>query len=84
MNCEFCNNTFSSSYNLKTHQKSAKFCLKLQGQEIIKPDDNICEYCENSFSVKQSLDRHYLTCNVKKIEQKLIDLLKLLKKKISI
>ena len=81
MNCEFCNNTFSSSYNLKTHQKSAKFCLKLQGQEIIKPDDNICEYCENSFSVKQSLDRHYLTCNVKKNRTEVDRLTKIIEEK---
>ena len=31
--CNFCNKEFSSSYSLKTHQKTAKFCLIKRNEE---------------------------------------------------
>ena len=30
--CKYCKNTFNSVYSLKTHQKKAKYCLKIQDQ----------------------------------------------------
>jgi hypothetical protein len=62
MECEFCKKTFSSKGNLTVHQKSAKYCLDLQGK-----DKNImeCEYCNKNFSLKQTLLDHYNSCKEK-------------------
>ena len=62
MECEFCKKTFSSKSNLTMHQKSAKYCLDLQGR-----DKNIleCEYCNKNFTLKQTLLDHYNSCKEK-------------------
>ena len=33
MNCIYCKKTFNNKYILKNHQKTAKYCLKIQGIE---------------------------------------------------
>jgi len=66
MLCNFCGNKFETKYSLQTHQKRAKYCLKIQEEsnseitsELIK-----CEYCKKSFS-PHNADRHYQNCKEK-------------------
>jgi hypothetical protein len=62
MQCTFCNKEFSSKSNLNAHQKSAKYCLDLQGK---KEKLFECEYCTKNFTQKQALIVHCNTCKEK-------------------
>ena len=53
--CKWCNTHFSTNGNLKHHQKTAKYCLELQGKE---KSTFTCEECNNEFSLETSLKRH--------------------------
>ena len=64
MECIYCKNTFSGKSSLKYHQKSAKYCLKLQGTKSTLYN---CEYCDKSLSTKQHLLSHMLVCKKKDI-----------------
>jgi len=82
--CEFCNNSFATSYNLKNHQKTAKFCLDIQNKPI---DENFkCDFCNKGFSLKAHFNGHILICKDKKAveekeqNKKLIDRIKELEK----
>jgi hypothetical protein len=59
MNCDFCNKTFSSKSNLLTHQKTAKYCLDLQGKQN---NDFICKDCNRSFTANKILVDHVQIC----------------------
>ena len=64
MECQFCKKILSNLYSLKTHQKTVKSCLEIQG----KLDDDIfinCKYCTKKFITKHNLDLHYKTCKAK-------------------
>jgi len=63
MNCDFCKKEFSSKGNLNLHQKTAKYCLELQGKDvtILK-----CEFCLKSFTCNKNLNEHLQTCKEKK------------------
>lgn len=59
--CEFCGKPFSTRSNLKYHQKTAKFCIKIQEKE----SDNFnnkntieCEYCDKTFLHIHNYNRH--------------------------
>jgi hypothetical protein len=41
------------------HQKTAKYCIKIQGKNISM---FTCKYCKKSLSTKQNLDVHISTC----------------------
>lgn len=57
-NCKFCNKTFSNKYTLKTHQKTAKFCLDKQ-----KEKNNFkCSDCGKILSTKHKLSCHLEIC----------------------
>ena len=60
MECPYCNNVFSSKTNLNTHQKTAKYCLKLQ--EINIPVHFICKKCDKTFIHKHIYQKHISTC----------------------
>lgn len=47
MECQYCKRTFSTKGTLATHQKSAKYCLNIQGREaeIVYS----CDYCNKEF-----------------------------------
>lgn len=69
MNCEFCSKTFSSLSSLNKHKSAAKYCLKIQGKEILKNNNEqsekdiiSCEYCKKTFCSNQSLQRHLNVC----------------------
>ena len=64
-NCEFCKRTFVNKHTLKYHQKTAKYCLKIQN----KPQDNSCNFkcpdCHKNFTSHYNLDRHINKCSLK-------------------
>jgi len=64
--CNFCNTSFYDKSNLKKHQKSSKYCLKIQ--EELKTEKPLfgCEYCLKSLSSKQMLNYHLNICKQKK------------------
>jgi cell division septum initiation protein DivIVA len=67
MDCEFCKKTFSSKSNLTAHQKSAKFCLNLQGANNDDTDKKFtCDYCQKTLTQQKSLDVHIVSCKEKK------------------
>ena len=69
MQCPFCKNTFSNKQNLNAHQKTAKYCLKIQGK---KPDYKFsCKDCNKKFRTKKDLKRHEYICSPKSLIKKL-------------
>ena len=66
MECQFCKNIFSSLNILSTHQKSAKYCIKLQG---VKGQSFNCDFCTKKFTQKVDLQRHYTICKNKKEQE---------------
>lgn len=69
MNCEFCNKILSNASILKTHQKTAKYCLKIQGN--IKKSEFVCEFCNKEFTRKHHLIDHLDICKNKNIESEI-------------
>ena len=67
--CEYCNNIFKTNNNLKTHQTTAKYCIKIQytTKKDIDIDNKLkdCIYCEKQFAYHM-LDRHLQVCKMKK------------------
>ena len=70
MECNFCNKIFSSKSSLNVHQKTTKYCLKLQGK-IVNENNFTCEYCNKIFTVKQNLTSHYGICKEKEFNDNL-------------
>lgn len=81
MQCQYCNNVFSSKTNLNNHQKTAKYCLKLRGDTVSR---YTCKTCEKPFNKKFNLNRHQEKCvsidlfhdlqeNMKKIENEKLE-----------
>jgi hypothetical protein len=66
MDCVFCKNKFSCNPSLKHHQKTAKYCLKLQG---VKTKKYVCESCSKDVSTKHRLFTHYQSCDKYKKSQ---------------
>lgn len=58
--CLFCHKKFSNKHNMKVHQTSAKYCLKLQNNEELAT--NQCEHCNKTFTSKQTLIYHSRIC----------------------
>jgi len=58
--CEFCQNEFSTLFNLKLHQKSAKYCLALRGVSVVKSFR--CDQCDKNFSRQSTLTNHKKQC----------------------
>jgi hypothetical protein len=83
LKCEFCNKVYSSKYNLTLHQKTAKFCFKLQTErkqneqsESQAPSEEErkgfkCEFCSFSSYLKSSVIRHQESCKekIKKVQE---------------
>ena len=67
MKCQHCGNTFKNKSIMSHHQKTAKYCLKLQKDSGLDVKDLFkCIYCQKSLSQKIDLERHLLSCQVKK------------------
>jgi len=72
MECNFCKSKLSTQSALKFHQKSARYCLKIQGKENIK-GQFVCNLCGKDFQNKSHLNNHSNICeknspNVKKLK----------------
>ena len=67
MKCQHCGNTFKNKSIMFHHQKTAKYCLKLQKDAGLDVKDLFkCIYCQKSLSQKIDLERHMMSCQVKK------------------
>lgn len=67
--CNTCNKTFLSLKNLEKHMKTAKYCLKLKGEE---KNDFYCESCQKYFSSNRRLQTHLNICKEKLKEKNTI------------
>jgi len=67
--CNFCNKKFETKQTLLRHQKTAKFCLKIQRREDESSDDITCYYCEKKFPRKERLLSHLKICKNKNAEE---------------
>jgi hypothetical protein len=65
LNCEYCNKLFSNKGSLVCHQKSAKYCLNIQGESNFK---FTCDHCDKKLSTKNRLLTHLLVCD--KVKEK--------------
>jgi hypothetical protein len=65
--CKFCHHRFSSKHNLKFHQKTARYCLKLRD---IEGPHHQCNDCEKNFSSKHNLKIHKKSCQILDFKQK--------------
>ena len=59
--CEFCKKILSNQYTLSNHQKTAKFCLKIQGKKNLK---FVCHGCDTPLTSKERLLYHQQRCPV--------------------
>lgn len=68
LNCNFCGNNFIDKIILKRHQKTAKYCIKLQGLNIESCNKKYtCNFCEKDYTQKIDLSRHLANCKEKQI-----------------
>jgi|LakMenEpi03Aug12_release.lakeMendotaPanAssembly.Ray.scaffolds.fasta_scaffold247013_2 hypothetical protein len=67
--CNFCKNEYTTEGNLIKHQKTAKFCLKIQNPKKIEKNGKqtiiACEFCNKDFSTKYDRNKHHETCKIK-------------------
>ena len=65
--CSYCSHDFSTKTNLNSHQKTAKYCLKIQETEGVEIKFLFkCKFCCKILSQQIDLDRHQLKCSTKK------------------
>ena len=69
INCEFCKKDFSTKGVLLSHQKTAKYCLEIQGINIKNNCNFKCDYCDKTFTLKHNLNDHNSICKQKKIKE---------------
>lgn len=60
MECQYCKKILSTKSILKTHQQTAKYCLKKQCKEI--KGKFLCELCKKDFQTKAHLYNHSNIC----------------------
>lgn len=65
--CNYCQHQFSNRHNLKVHQSTAKYCLRLHESDGIS--NNQCEYCQKDFTSKQTLMYHLRICRKALIQE---------------
>ena len=66
--CKFCHKEFSAKRALKLHQKTAKYCLKIQGVE--SGTSFSCNYCEKQYIRKSHCQQHQKICSQKDVTEK--------------
>lgn len=61
--CEFCNKSFKTKYNLKSHIERSKICMTKRGQEPLS--EFTCVKCDYITMFKSDLTRHMNLCKKK-------------------
>tara|TARA_B110000114_G_scaffold171508_1_gene197388 strand:- start:438 stop:1283 length:846 start_codon:yes stop_codon:yes gene_type:complete len=73
--CKYCEKEFTLQGNLLKHQKTTKYCIKIQKEKCESINNDIksfnCEYCKKEFTTNNNLTRHYKSC-VEKYKQLLL------------
>ena len=65
--CSYCSHDFSTKTSLNSHQKTAKYCLKIQETEGVEIKFLFkCKFCSKILSQQIDLDRHQVKCSSKK------------------
>jgi hypothetical protein len=69
--CIYCQKLFKNKYTLSTHQKTAKYCLKIQKEMGINNEDKLflCQNCDKKYTNNHRFKNH--KCKVKKKRKKL-------------
>jgi hypothetical protein len=66
--CKFCKKSYATKGSLNNHQRTAKYCIKIQQSLSEKNSDNIeyksfdCKYCKKTFSSNFNLNKHIKLC----------------------
>lgn len=60
MECVHCKSILKTSYSLKQHQKTAKYCLIKQNKSVEK--EYACCFCSTVFTLRSSLHKHVRIC----------------------
>lgn len=58
INCKWCKRNFTSLSVLNRHQKTTKYCLKLQGITKNKNEVFLCNLCNHDFTTSSNLRSH--------------------------
>jgi hypothetical protein len=61
MECQYCKNKFKTKSILITHQKRAKYCLKIRDKDVSR--DFVCE-CSHAYTSKENLESHIKSCKI--------------------
>ena len=68
--CTFCNKDFFEKCNLTKHQKTSKYCIKIQKTlnkyNDIEHDEYKCDFCQKNVTTYDSLKKHFLICKAQK------------------
>lgn len=73
--CDFCETPFTKKSSVVLHQKTAKYCQKIQASlSSVSVDENIkgkysCEHCDKNFTQKKTLQGHLEICSNKKFRE---------------
>ena len=67
MNCQYCDRTLNNKAALKQHQKTAKYCLKIQGK--YEDTNYYCTICNKNFDNNSTFLRHKIGCNKPQAKQ---------------
>lgn len=69
MECIYCKAVLQTSYSLKQHQNTAKYCLSKQNKDLLH--QHLCSACDKGFTRKSSLDDHLKICkaNIQSVNQ---------------
>ena len=66
--CNFCKRSYATKGSLNNHQRTAKYCIKIQQSLSEKNSDEIeyksfdCKYCKKTFSSNFNLNKHIKLC----------------------
>ena len=71
MDCQYCKKVFNNKYTLNQHQKTAKYCLEIQGSVN---NSFICTYCDKTLCTNDRLNYHYQSCKEKQKKDNIKDI----------
>ena len=74
LTCEFCKKEFQSKSVLSRHQKTAKYCIKLQQSSVtdIETVSYTCNFCNKKYTSNENLQKHNKNC-IEKLNKNLLE-----------